>query len=144
MKAKIARIALRRKNGASLVEVIVGLFIIIPMFLCIIDLSAIVVGQIVNDAMAKRAARAAAHQDNAGAATTAAQNVVSAYQPNGIVTSIAIEKVEFDQAKSGKVSIQTKTIINIPAPIPIVSIFKNGREMHAKATEPIVMLTANP
>ena len=135
---------MRRKNGASMVEVIVGLFIIIPMFLCIIDLSAIVVGQIVNDAMAKRAARAAAHQDNAGAAQTAAQSVVAAYEPNGIVTSIAVENIEFDQGKSGKVSVETKTIINIPAPIPIVSIFQNGRAMHAKATEPIVMLTANP
>lgn len=135
---------MKRKRGASLVEVTVGLFIIIPMFLAIIDLSAIVVGQIVNDAMAKRAARAAAHQENAGAATTAAQNVVSAYLPNGIVTSIAIEKVEFDKDKSGKVVVETKTIINIPAPIQIVSIFQNGRAMHARATEPIVMLTANP
>jgi len=134
----------KRKRGASLVEVTVGLFIIIPMFLAIIDLSAIVVGQIVNDAMAKRAARAAAHQENAGAATTAAQNVVSAYLPNGIVTSIAIEKVDFDKDKSGKVVVETKTIINIPAPIQIVSIFQNGRAMHARATEPIVMLTANP
>ncbi|MDX2106690.1 MAG: hypothetical protein SFY67_09855 [Candidatus Melainabacteria bacterium] len=135
---------MKRKRGASLVEVTVGLFIIIPMFLAIIDLSAIVVGQIVNDAMAKRAARAAAHQDNAGAATTAAQNVVSAYLPNGIVTSIAVEKVDFDKDKSGKVVVETKTIINIPAPIQIVSIFQNGRAMHARATEPIVMLTANP
>ncbi len=135
---------MKRKRGASLVEVTVGLFIIIPMFLAIIDLSAIVVGQIVNDAMAKRAARAAAHQENAGAATTAAQNVVSAYLPNGIVTSIAIEKVDFDKDKSGKVVVETKTIINIPAPIQIVSIFQNGRAMHARATEPIVMLTANP
>ncbi|MCW5823032.1 MAG: hypothetical protein KIT34_09535 [Cyanobacteria bacterium TGS_CYA1] len=135
---------MKRKRGASLVEVTVGLFIIIPMFLAIIDLSAIVVGQIVNDAMAKRAARAAAHQDNAGAATTAAQNVVSAYSPNGIVTSIAVEKVDFDKDKSGKVVVETKTIINIPAPIQIVSIFQNGRAMHARATEPIVMLTANP
>lgn len=135
---------MKRKRGASLVEVTVGLFIIIPMFLAIIDLSAIVVGQIVNDAMAKRAARAAAHQDNAGSATTAAQNVVSAYLPNGIVTSIAVEKVDFDKDKSGKVVVETKTIINIPAPIQIVSIFQNGRAMHARATEPIVMLTANP
>ena len=135
---------MKRKRGASLVEVTVGLFIIIPMFLAIIDLSAIVVGQIVNDAMAKRAARAAAHQENAGAATTAAQNVVSAYLPNGIVTSIAIEKVDFDKDKSGKVVVETKTIINIPAPIQIVSIFQNGRAMHARATEPIVMLTDNP
>jgi Flp pilus assembly protein TadG len=134
----------KRKRGASLVEVTVGLFIIIPLFLAIIDLSAIVVGQIVNDAMAKRAARAAAHQENAGAAATAAQNVVSAYLPNGIVTSIAIEKVDYDKDKSGRVIVETKTIINIPAPIQIVSIFQNGRAMHARATEPIVMLTANP
>ena len=66
----------KKSRGASLVEVVAGLFIIIPLFLCIIDLSAIVVGQIVNDALAKRAARAAAQKKNSGDANTAASTKI--------------------------------------------------------------------
>jgi Flp pilus assembly protein TadG len=131
-----------RKDGASLVEVLAGLFIIIPLFLCIIDLSAIVVGQIVNDALAKRAARAAAQKKTAGAANAAATTIVSSYQVNGIVTQAQLHNLTFNPSNSGNVQIETRVRINVPAPIPIVPLFTNGRFMHARATEPIVMLRA--
>ena len=131
-------------TGASLVEVTVGLFIMIPMFICIIDLSAIVIGQIVNDGLAKRAARAAAHQRDATAANNAAQNVVNAYQVNGIVSQANLQQITFNQGNSGNVVIQTRVRINVPAPIAFVPLLQSGRDMDARATEPIVMLPAGP
>ncbi len=134
----------RTNPGASLVEVVAGLFIIIPLFLCIIDLSAIVVGQIVNDALAKRAARAAAQKKTAGDANTAASTIVNTYKINGIVTQARLHSLDFNTDGQGNVVIETRVQINVPAPIPIVPLFQNGRFMHARATEPIVMLPAGP
>ena len=133
-----------RKSGASLIEVMAGLFLIIPLFICIIDLSAIIVGQIVNDGLAKRSARAAAQKSTQGDAQTAATNVINAYQINGIVTSATLHQLDFNASGNGNVVVETRVQINVPAPIPIVPLFQNGRFMHAKATEPIVMLPAGP
>jgi Flp pilus assembly protein TadG len=134
----------RLSRGASLVEVLVGLFLLVPLFLCIIDLSAIVLGQITNDALAKRCARAAAQQNNAGQANAAATAVINAFQGNGIVSSPALISLSFDNGSSGNVVVQTKVVITIPAEVPFVPLLQRSRDMHARATEPIVMLPANP
>ncbi len=133
-----------RSRGASLIEVIVGLFLLVPLFLCIIDLSAIVLGQITNDALAKRCARAAAQQKTAGAASGAANAMISAFQGNGIVSAPALISLSFDSGSSGNVVVVTKVNITIPAEVPFVPLLQRSRDMHARATEPIVMLPANP
>jgi len=133
-----------RRRGASLVEVTAGLFLLIPLFLAIIDLSAIVLGQITNDALAKRVARAAAHQETAGAANAAANAVITAFQPNGIVSSPQLVNLNFNSASAGNVTAETKVIITIPAPVPFVPMLQRSRDMRARATEPIVMLPAPP
>lgn len=141
MKANRRR---RLSSGASLIEVIAGLIILIPLFLCILDLSAIIIGQIVNDGLAKRAARAAAQQAQQANAQSAANAVISAYPTNGIVSSATLYSMQFNQSNSGNVVIETRVKINVPAPVPYVPMFQNGRFMHARATEPIVMLPAPP
>lgn len=134
----------KRRRGASLVEVIVGLFLLVPLFLCIIDLSAIVLGQITNDALAKRVARAAAHKDNGAAATAAANAIITSFQPTGIVSSPQLVSLSFNAGGAGHVVAETKVVITIPAPVPFVPLLQRSRDMHARATEPIVMLPANP
>ncbi|MBZ0187144.1 MAG: hypothetical protein K8F91_12930 [Candidatus Obscuribacterales bacterium] len=139
-----ARKGKRRKKAVSLVEVVAGLFIIVPLFLCLLDLSAIVIGQIVNDALAKRAARAAAQKSTSADANAAAQTIISAYQLNGIVSQASIVTVDFNAGGSGNVIVETQVQINVPAPIPFVPLLANNRNMNARATEPIVMLPAGP
>lgn len=141
---RIHRPSLKRRSGASLVEVTAGLFLIVPLFLCIIDLSAIVLGQITNDTLAKRVARAAAHQQTAGAASAAATAIITAFQPNGIVSSPQLVNLDFNTSSAGNVIVQTKVVITIPAPVPFVPLLQRSRDMHARATEPIVMLPAPP
>jgi Flp pilus assembly protein TadG len=135
---------LKRTRGASLVEVTAGLFLLLPLFLCIIDLSAIVLGQITNDSLAKRVARAAAHQNNASAASAAATAVITATAVNGIVSSPALVNMNFNDVSPGNVICETKVLITIPAPVPFVPLLQRSREMRARATEPIVMLPALP
>jgi Flp pilus assembly protein TadG len=136
--------ARRTSRGASLIEVLVGLFVIIPLFLMIIDLSAIVLGQITNDALVKRCARAAAQQATSGAANTAANAVIGAYQSNGIVSAPVLANFSFDAGGSGVVQVETQVTITIPAEVPFVPMLSRSRPMRARATEPIVMLPANP
>lgn len=134
----------RTRRGASLIEVLVGLFVIIPLFLMIIDLSAIVLGQITNDALAKRCARAAAQQATSAAASTKANAVIAAYVSNGIVSAPSLVNFSFDAGSSGVVVCETQVTITIPAEVPFVPMLSRSRPMRARATEPIVMLPANP
>jgi Flp pilus assembly protein TadG len=134
----------KRARGASLIEVTAGLFLLIPLFLCIIDLSAIVLGQITNDSLAKRVARAAAHQENSGAANAAAGAIITAFSVNGIVSNPALVNLNFNDTSPGNVVCETKVLITIPAPVPFVPLLQRSREMRARATEPIVMLPATP
>lgn len=134
----------KRARGASLVEVTAGLFLLIPLFLCIIDLSAIVLGQITNDSLVKRVARAAAHQPTSGQAATAAQSVITSFGANGIVSNPQLVSMNFNDVSAGNVICETKVLITIPAPVPFVPLLQRSREMHARATEPIVMLPAAP
>lgn len=134
----------KRTRGASLVEVTAGLFLLLPLFLCIIDLSAIVLGQITNDALAKRVARAAAHQADQGAASAAANAIITATAVNGIVSNPALVNMNFNDVSPGNVICETKVLITIPAPVPFVPLLQRSREMRARATEPIVMLPALP
>lgn len=110
----------------------------------IIDLSAIVLGQITNDALAKRCARAAAQQETSGAASSAANAVITAFQGNGIVSNPAIVSLNFDNLGTGNVIVETRVLITIPAEIPFLPLLQRSRNMHARATEPIVMILAPP
>ena len=123
---------------------VTGLFLIVPLFLCIIDLSAIVLGQVTNDSLAKRVARSAAQKTSAGAASTAANAIIVAFQPNGIVTNPQLVSLDFNAGNSGNVIVETQVTITIPAPVPFVPLLQQSRPMRARATEPIVMLPANP
>lgn len=134
----------KNKRGASLIEVIVGLFLIVPLFLAIIDLSCIVLGQITNDSLAKRVARAAAQQPNAAGAANTANSMIAAFQPNGIVTLPQLINLTYNSGNSGFVVVETKVRITIPAPVPFVPLLQQSRDMHARATETIVVLPANP
>ena len=132
----------RARAGASIVEVMVGLFVIIPLFLCLIDLSAIVLGQITNDALAKRAARAAAHEKTPALASGAAQQIVNSFNVTGIVSEPELISIDFNSNTDGNVHVVTKVLITIPAPVPFVPLLARSREMRAQASEPIVVLPA--
>ncbi len=143
MKSRTRRGA-KSQRGASLVEVTAGLFLIVPLFLCIIDLSAIVLGQITNDTLVKRVARAAAHQANSSAASTAASGIITSFGGSGIVSNPQLVALSYNAANNGIVVAETRLTIKVPAPVPFVPLLQTTRVMNARATEPIVMLPANP
>ncbi len=140
MDTKMRHRKRRRILGVSITEVSFGLIALVPLFLTFIDLCAIVLGQISNDTLAKRAARAAGQQRTLAAATPAANTIITSFRDNGIVSDAALVDLSFNARSPGNVIVETRVNITIPAPVPFVPLLEKTREMRARATEPIVML----
>lgn len=73
---------MKRRKGQSTVELVCGLFILIPLVLVLFDLAVIVIGVQVNDQTCRQAARAAASGDP-GSAQQRAQAVVARANQQG-------------------------------------------------------------
>ncbi len=133
-----ARFKQGRARAQSLTEVVVGLFILVPIFLAILDLASVVIGQQANNDLAKRAARAASNSNNATAAQTAAQTVVANFGTSTLLSNPTM--VSFAYNVQGNVIVETSLQINLPVPAPVVDQSLNNPVMHARATEPVVAL----
>jgi hypothetical protein len=124
-------------KGTSIIEVIVGGILLVPIVLFFIDLTAIVLTNEINDHVAKDAARAAASQADQSKATAAAQQTVGNVTKSPIVTDVQIDQVSYD-ASGGSVSVTTHMDVTMPAPLPGF----DKRRFVAKSVEPIVSTPA--
>jgi Flp pilus assembly protein TadG len=126
-------------RGQSILEVAVGMLILIPIVLAILDLVVLVLGQEANNDLAKRAARAASHYATDGQARTAADQVINSFQSSKILTNPT--KAGFQYNVNGNVVVETSLQVNLPVPVPFTKNL-NNQVMRARATEPIVSLPA--
>jgi len=109
----------RGKKGSSLVETTVGLIVLIPVVLALIDVAALVIAQTENDKLAKACARAAAEQPTVPAGGQAAsanlvmanQSVSTLLQPQGNPVT--------DNPSPGLVRCTTTIKCNLPVPVPL-------------------------
>lgn len=125
---------LRRKTGTSIVETAVGLFVLIPVVLFLVDVAAAVLAQTANDAMCKHAARAAAEQTNAGQASSAAQAVVDAFPTSAIIS--AKQLINCDYVTNTRVTVITQITCTFPVPIPLGG--PSTMNFRTDVTEPVV------
>ncbi len=124
----------RKKIGASLSEALAGLFFFVPIACLVVDITAAVIAQTQNDALAKHAARQAASGANLPQAYAAANNVVSASQSTSLCSSPTLLSCAFDSTGTS-VTCKTQITCNLPAPIP----FYGGQIVFGSIdTEPIV------
>ncbi|MBX9670507.1 MAG: hypothetical protein K2X93_23095 [Candidatus Obscuribacterales bacterium] len=131
----------RNQKGQCFVEVICGMFILIPMALCALDLGVLVLGNSANDSLAKNCARAAANAQSQETAKAAAVKVITAFP-----SSPLIEKVELDTSKLNydeKETVTTETIITVRLPVTLPGTVERIA-FRARATEPVVGVSANP
>jgi len=105
----------KSRRGSGLVECVVGAMVLVPIALCLVDLTAIIMANSVNDTCVKNMARAAANQEAADA-FPAAQNSLSSFKPSSIITSIKIDVFDYQAGQSVKVS--TRMIVHLPVPFP--------------------------
>jgi len=126
------------KNGQAIIETLVGLVVLVPLCLFLLDVGCLVLGQSANDGLAKHAARAAANKTNAVDAQTAAQAVVDAFGTSGIIIakSLVAGNFNFDPV-AGQVTVQTQVTVILPIVIPFLP---GSVQFQAQQTEPVVAL----
>ncbi len=131
----------RNQKGQVFIEVLCGMFVLIPIALAALDLVVLVLGNQANDSLAKNCARAAANAQDASKAKEAALQVV-----NDFPASPLIEKVELDQsalAYDSKENVTTETLITVRIPATFPGM-EPKIQFRARATEPVVGVTAAP
>jgi len=127
----------RQSRGQSIIEVLVGGVILVPIVLAIIDLAVVVLGgEICND-LAKQAARAAANAGTQVDAQTAVDNVKSHFTVSGTYSNVTLNLSSYTAAYDGTATVQSSLTITLPVPVPFLNV---GPTMGVKsqATEAIV------
>lgn len=138
-----------RKSGQSTVELVCGLFVLIPLVLVLFDLAVIVIGVQVNDQTCRQAARAAASGDPASAQQRAAAVVARANQQGssmlsnfilitpltfnpGSVIADAADLVPYGGTVSGTVTVQTEVDI---APFIVPYVYSGGAPLKFRSSQ---------
>jgi len=134
----------KKNRGSAIIETAVGLFVLLPVFLILLDVIALVIGQTVNDDLAKKAARYAAEEPTQALALAKAQNFVAgtAYAaPTGLVCSARVVDGSFSW-NTTQVRVVTEVTINLPVPVPLGG--PKSQIMQTQATEPTIGVAATP
>lgn len=126
-----------RAKGQSLIEVMVGLLIIIPIGLAAVDIVVLTNATQNNEELAETAARAASTKGNAASATNAVEQIVQRVAINSVVQSVDVDDVNFDLSK-GTVSVSLLMTVKMPVPFPNFSTVT----CKASAVQPIVSTPA--
>ena len=125
-----------RYKGSAIIETITGLLVLMPIFLILIDIIALVIGQTINEDIAKKAARYASQGSDQPSAATYANNYMSSLSysgPTGLVNNARI--IEFNWSSS-QVRVITQVTINLPVAVPFGG--PSSQVMQAQFTEATV------
>ena len=117
-----------RRHGQSLIEVMAGFMVIIPLALFAVDVSVMAASSQTVNHLASEAARAAANQMSNGEALQAAQTALKNSSP-----AASIENFDYNEA-SGKVTVTIRLQVNLPVPVGSFT----QATFSAGAVEPIV------
>jgi Flp pilus assembly protein TadG len=136
----IRRIVNLKARGSSLVETVCGCILLVAIGLFLVDVSAVVICQTQNDALAKHCARAAAAQDNVtvpGSAQAAVDAVIAKFQTENGASKVCIYNSNFLnwQPANATATVVTTVTCNFPVPVPFGPAYM---QFKADATEPIV------
>lgn len=128
----------RQNKGVCIAEaVILALAILFPLLYIGMDLTVMVLGQSLNEHVAKDAARAAASHNEQQDALKAATSRVMAVKHSDLIADITLDKFEYTSQRS--VDIQTIVAVKMPAPFP----YFNECKLKARAVAPIVATPAD-
>ena len=126
----------KRSLGSGIVETAVGLILVIPVLLCLVDVAALVLAQTANDSLAKQCARAAAEQI-AGSGDPNAQVAFNGYPNSSLITKQSCITV-YPPPSGGNVTVQCTTTILCTLPVPIPFGGPASQVFAARAIEPVV------
>jgi Flp pilus assembly protein TadG len=107
----------RSEKGQSLVEVMAGFMVFIPLAFLAVDVVGVTSASQSNEQLAESLARVAANQGSQAMAQRAAEDAVSNFQTNATITAVTLELVKYDVGL-GQVSITTAMNFKLPIPMP--------------------------
>lgn len=125
----------RDTTGGALIETVVGLFVIIPVVLFLVDVVAMVLAQMAHDALAKDCARAAAEVDEIrypGKTQTDIDGVIARFS-NPMLT---VNSNSWSNPSPGVVRVETRSTFTFPVAIPFMG--NTQQQFVAEASEPLV------
>jgi Flp pilus assembly protein TadG len=127
----------RDKKGQSLVEVMTGFFVFIPLTFLAVDIVGVTSASQSNEQLAESVARVAASQGNQAAAQHAAEDAVQNFPKNNTITEVNVEQVRYDLGL-GQVAVTLGMQFKLPIPLPGYTIIT----LRANAVQPIVAIPA--
>ncbi|CAN5293798.1 hypothetical protein BH11CYA1_BH11CYA1_48160 [soil metagenome] len=137
--SNLSRIFKRNRNrrAQSIIEVLVGSIVLVPIVLAIIDLAVVYIGGDICNDLAKQAARAAANASDITEATTAVADVQTNFNKSATYENLTLNLVQYDGTHDGLANVRCTVTIVLPVPIPFLSL---GPKMtiNTQASEAIV------
>ncbi len=135
-----------RYQGTAIIETAVGLCVLVPILLLLFDVISLLLGQTINDDLAKSAARAASQCSTQSDGLSAATNYIIGTQytgSTGLVANAILVESQFNwDSINGIVTVVTQVTVNLPIPVPLGG--PSSQVMKAEASEPILGLPPVP
>lgn len=127
----------RRPRGQSLIEILVGSIVLVPLVLAIIDLAVVIMGGDICHELSKQAARAAANTSSLAEATTAVADVQANFVKSPTYQVLVLKLQKYDGTHDGIASVICNVSILLPVPIPFLKVGPTF-SVETQASEPIV------
>lgn len=132
----------RRSSAQSIVELVVGLIFLVPICLFLVDMSALILCNTVNDDLAKRACHAAGAEATAADSRAVVDQIVTRFDQQagktGLTSKPKVKVFRYDEASApGQVVVGIETTIKLPFPVPFFPDLQS-KTFDAQAVEPIV------
>jgi hypothetical protein len=128
---------MRGRRGASLIEAVVGLCILLPIILFAIDVAMVTSMAQANEEFAEQLARLCSSVQNQNNAQKACLDVIAQYQKPPNVLSLDLNAVKFDL---GLQQVSITTSMDVALPVPMF-----GQKTHrvtATAMQPVISFPA--
>lgn len=154
----------RKKAGQSIIEMVVGVIVLVPIVIFLLDMALLILANSANDNLAKSCARAAASATNGAGvgngtqARVAATNIADNFQASTIISKVGgsfmtgfcwnpdvpgfprvgnMSGAQGGNPDPGQVAVHTTMRVSVPLPLPGLPTAWN---FSARAVEPIVSL----
>jgi Flp pilus assembly protein TadG len=129
----------RKQSGGGLVEAMVAFFVFIPLALFAADLFVLFHTAQMNEEFAEQLARLCSTLPDKTNAAKACEDVIKQYQRPSNITSITLDKLEFDV---GLLEVGVTTSMDVALPVPFPGFTE--RRLTASVKQPLVSRPAPP
>lgn len=126
----------RGHRAQSIIEVLVGIMVLVPIALALLDLGCVVIAGNIAGNLAKQAARAAGSSTSQALANAALQDTLKQFPASPIIKNPQLQLTTYDTT-TAIVTVKANVDVGLPVPLPFI----NGGgpvKIQTQASEPLV------